>query len=594
MGELKISGGYLNVLAPVDISYISPHILNLKSMLDKISYFCKQSKIHSELECNNIMEPIIVRYHDMIEEYDSLSHLVTHRSKRSAWFGGIGSALKQLFGTLTEDDAIRYDNALSTVQENEKKMASLIKQNILITTSTLIAQNSTLEKIKINEASLKTAVNKLSADLNNLTIASQEAIITSELNTAFNILDSALLTLSFRLEDIVNSILFCNQNVLHPSVITPSKLYQELAKNYRHFPNDLKLPLSLDLELINAIIHTSKLTCYYYRNKIMFMLQIPLVTPETYSLFNNIPLPTPHDVNRTNSYVTIIPSSKYVAMTKDKTRFCTLDNLDSCTVLVSQIYVCEVMNTYTPSAHPTCESEIITKVLSNLPEQCETKLLFGNIDIWKPLSNNRWIYVQSNPSKLFIDCFESELIVVNLLGTGVLNMPSNCTAYCKNTKLIPKSNILNITFHLEKSNFNIAKSTCCDLKSINNLKVKTDTINLENIDLENLKSYQHLSTSIIKQTDEIINQPHFTKYSAHYSILTLVLFSFTICFIAYKIFRCVRPSSSVMNIRKKLKLGKPKTDNISLKEIPVTKPSNLPVQEPQPSQLSPPRLREIV
>lgn len=583
IGELKINNGHLNVLTPVDVSYIDSHIKTLKFMFDKIISQCIQSKVYNALECKSMLEPILVRYQDIVGEYDSLSHLLSRRNKRSAWFGGIGSVLKQLFGTLTEDDAIRYDNALNIVQDDEKKLASLIKQNILVTNSTLSAQHEILQKIMVNEANLKNITDKLSENLNNLTISSQEILITTQLNYAFNLLDSMILTLSFRLEDILNSILFSYQNVLHPSVITPSRLHAELAKNYRYLPNNVKLPISLDLEFIHVIINISKLTCYYYNNKIMFILHIPLVTPETYSLYNNIPLPTPHDVGRLNSYVTVMPSSKFIAMTKDKTRYCTLDSLTPCAVINSQTYVCDVPNTYTPSARPICESEVLTKVLTGLPTQCETKLLYGNIDIWKPLLNNRWIYVQSSPSKLSIDCVNSDLTVLNILGTGVLNMPCNCTAFCKSTKLIPKFNVLNFTFLVDKTDFNIARDVCCDLNITNKLIKKLEPINLETLNLESLKSYKQLSYSFVKESEQILNQPHFAKYGAHYSILSVIVTCLVLGFLIFKILKCyVKPSSSLSLFscfKKKTNNENCLEENISLKSC---------------ANVATPRLRDIV
>ena len=48
---------------------------------------------------------------------------------------------------MDENDAIKYDNAIRSVQEDEKKISNLVKENILVTTTTLSNFNSSLNKI---------------------------------------------------------------------------------------------------------------------------------------------------------------------------------------------------------------------------------------------------------------------------------------------------------------------------------------------------------------------------------------------------------------------------------------------------------------
>lgn len=67
------------------------------------------------------------------------------------WLGGISILSKIIFEIRNEDDAVKYDNAIRSTQNNEKRLGSLNKENILVTISTLFKTNETLHKIRMNE-----------------------------------------------------------------------------------------------------------------------------------------------------------------------------------------------------------------------------------------------------------------------------------------------------------------------------------------------------------------------------------------------------------------------------------------------------------
>ncbi|KAL0901602.1 hypothetical protein ABMA27_006820 [Loxostege sticticalis] len=92
LGNLRIRNNHLNVILPIDISHIKPHLENINSALGTLRYLCQQSR---------------------------------------------------------------------------NKLASYMKDNILITKSVISNYNKTLHKIQLNEATLLEAIDKLSINFNN-------------------------------------------------------------------------------------------------------------------------------------------------------------------------------------------------------------------------------------------------------------------------------------------------------------------------------------------------------------------------------------------------------------------------------------------
>lgn len=543
VGELQINTGNLDIIVPIDTSYILPHIENLNTIIKTVQFTCNHIELNTpiNLECQNVLEPLTVRYNDLVSAFSSISHLTTHRSKRSAWIGGIGTLSKTIFGTLNEDDAIKYDNAINSIQNNELKLSSLLKENILVTTSIVSKFNTTLYKIKTNEISLNRAIDKLSSIMQNSTMTQNKLIIKSKINSILNSLEATIITLSFQIEDITNSIIFGSQNIIHPSILSPTELYQELVNNYIHFSTNCKLPVKLELSNIHMLMNISRVSCYSYKNRIIFILRVPLVSPKNFNLYHSIALPTPHVGKNPYSFSYIKPNNKFIAMTNDKQDYCVLESLKDCITLKSYIYICDVKTTFSANANPCCESELITKALKSKPVQCNTNFIYGKLDLWKPINNNKWIFIQTQNNKLNIECPNNTLVETNIIGTGILNIPYNCVAYCKNTRLTPSFNNIKINVPVVHTEFNIINDTCCNPEKVQEQLNNESPISLQNIDLdtftfETKSKLKYLSHN----TDNLINENHILKYGTHYSIITILILSLIIVFSVIKFYFYVK------------------------------------------------------
>ncbi|CAG9133161.1 unnamed protein product [Plutella xylostella] len=522
MGQMKIQSGYLDVVIPIDVSYIRPHINNLNEVLGTTRFLCRD--VLDNTECHNMLEPITVRFHDAIRDFEAIAHLMPNPVKRSAWFGGIGTVFKHVFGTLDQNDAARYDDAINLIQGDQTKIASIMKNNILVTNSVLQNYKDTFNVINVNEAKLKISLDKISTLLSNLTLVSNKLLYRAAINDVFSLLESSLLTLSFKIEDVVNSIALISSNVLHPSVITPAELYEDLVKTHHHIPTSKHLPIDLYLQNMNTLINISKLLCYYMDNKVVFVLKIPLVSNKIYNLYHSIPLPLPHNLNLTDSFVMIVPTYKYIAVTLDKTRYSNFDDLQHCKHMINQNYICEIFVIHDSSTNPICEIEILTKPMKTVPKQCNIKFIHGYIDIWQPMKNSKWIFTQSVPSKLSIQCHEN-MYELNVFGTGILTLPNQCVGFCKNTQLIPSIPVYSMNITRVENNFNIINDSCCNMEKFLKTSVPRDSLN--NYNLEKIKEFPEIQVKpILKDLDQMINRQHMVKYGTHYSIMfwiTLVL-----------------------------------------------------------------------
>ncbi|XP_045777194.1 uncharacterized protein LOC123875425 [Maniola jurtina] len=365
-----------------------------------------------------------------------------------------------------------------------------------------------------------------------MTIITNSILAKTAMQELFSALQSSLLSLSYRLEDIVNSILFAKTNTLHPSIITPKDLYNELVTNVKHLPKFSEFPVNLELYNIHIIIKLSEIISCILDNKLVYTIKIPLVLISPFNLYKVIPIPVAHNFETPSSFALIVPSASYIAMSRDKSEYCIFNDLNrNCNLIVKNSYICHEVAKFNIMNEPICETEIITKVIHSLPNECKINFISGIVHIWQNIGNNQWVFTHSEPTKLHIDC-ENENFDTILLGTGIVTLKPRCNGYCKNTKLIGTTN-LTIKINKIFSDFNLINDTCCNLTTFNKLNFTLplrspySQINSDNFMKLNIRANDALT--LIKELDSRIN----TESIPTHSIISYVFISFCILFIIY-------------------------------------------------------------
>lgn len=501
-----------------------------------------QNSISSKIktDCLNSLSSLRNQHTNNIKKFASISYLIDgnqHKIVKRGLIDAGGSVLKTLFGTLDNDDAIKYSEAIDQVQSDEKKLAHLMRDNIHIIKSTISTFNSSISKLSENEKRLNQNLEVINKAFDQLANSNDKLEIKSQLNLLLNSLESFIISLSFDIEDVNNAILFSKLNVLHPTVLSPQQLYNELDQHKNNMPKHCEFPISLSLQNVHELVDISKLICYYYKDKIVIIVRIPLVLPQTYHLFHVIPLPVPYDITKPDTYALIAPSKSYVTITADRMFYSLRDSVGDCKLIDNKCYVCELSDVSILSvvANPVCETTLLTEIVSKIPKSCDVKLFKGDVDVIFKISGNRWVYVQSAPAQCHITC-DNDPVSYNevLFGTGFLSLPRKCKAFYKTMQFTP-SEIVSTNSSLNISSYNIIQDDCCEKvvknKTLSNLRLSK----LSNVD--NLDSLVHASVyldSFEKELNEIESPTHFHKYGVHYLSGGYIFIVFMLLFIVVK------------------------------------------------------------
>lgn len=539
--DVKFTNNNWNVVTYLDITHILPNLDNIEFLFEETRVLCN-SLISSQIQtdCNNALSALKHQHLKNVNKFSSISYLLVdekpnRRFKRALMDFG-GSILKTIFGTLDTEDALKFSQAINDVQTDEKQLAHLMKDNIHVIKSTISTFNTTINKVNENQNHLLENVKTLRNIMETISNSNDKLEIKSQTNTLLNSLESIILTLSLDIDDVSNAILFAKLNVLHPTVLSPHQLYNELDKNRNNLPKHYELPVSLTLQNIHEIIDLSKLICYYHSNRIIVVVKIPLVLPQIYNLYNVISLPTPYDITKPDTYALIAPTDSYVAITNDHMFYSLITDIEKCKVISEKCYVCVLTNIYSTIANPICETVLLTEAVKTLPETCTIRLIHGIIDVFHKIKGNRWIFVQSEPGKCHITCNnQPENIEVVLFGSGILTLPKTCKAFYKTLQFIPSNENTAINVTNKISDFNIIQDDCCEKMRLNKTLDKLPFVKLENIN--NLDSLVHASTHLNlfeQELNKLENPSHFEQYSTHYISLTYITSILVLIYILYR------------------------------------------------------------
>ncbi|XP_060806600.1 uncharacterized protein LOC132903168 [Amyelois transitella] len=573
--DVKFIHDSWNVVTYIDLSHIQPHLDNVEYLFERISKYCVSSQSSSKIQsdCTNSLNSLESQHANNVKKFSSISYLVqvqqTKRSKRGLVDLG-GSILKTFFGTLDASDAIIYTDAINQVQSSEKQLAHLMQDNIHVIKSTVSTFNSTMSKIKENESRLNHNLNIIEKAFETLTNSNDKLEMKSQLSLLLHSLEGIIMSLSFDIDDLNNAILFSKMNILHPTVLSPQRLYEELELYKNNIPKHSELPVSLTLQNVHELINVSDIICYLHDNKLIIVVKVPLVLPQTYNLFHSIPLPTPYNSQTPDTYVLIAPNKPYLAITVDRLFYSQFDDVKECKVIQNQCYVCALKNVYSSIANPVCETVLLTDVVQKLPKSCQTKLLHGSIDFFQKITNDRWIFVQSEPGKGHITCEKPYSNVDEILfGTGILHLPKTCQAFYK-TLSFSATDTLTSNISISISSYNIVNDDCCVSNKINTSISKLPFVKLNEVN--NLDSLLQASLHLNEFEKELnkVQQPtHLEKYSTHYISLIYVITTIILLYLLYKSrkYICSQSSGCCINIYNQCHNKKTKRSVKSIKDI---------------------------
>lgn len=468
---------------------------------------------------------------------ESLIHMInpnTLRYKRGI-FNGLGTAWKWLSGSLDADDAEYYDKILEQTKFDDKEIQLLMKDQIQIIKTTISNFNDSVKILQLSEATINENIRKIDKFAEQIVDETTGLRHLQIANSHLNLLSYLTNELSEQFDTLISAVLFAKNNIIHPSIITPTNLVRTLLKDAKLTLEGTHFPFEINENNIHKLMDVIKLSSYYNNHKIVFVIKIPLTNIQIFNLYNLVPFPFPHHGNE--YYAFIQPKSKFLALSENKAFYVQLYNLNDCQTITSSERICSGQTIHSILKDTVCEIDLISNYIDKIPDDCNTKLLKGTFRIWNKLLNtNQWLFVLSEPEILTINCpNQTQISDEKLSNIGILQLDVGCKAYAKDVQLFAKNKITTEYVNVLPK-IPIIEDDCCNTKKINSTidHISLNPIHFTNVNLDELNMASHKLNALNDHMSEIYNRPHLIKHASWYSIIISVVASIVFLAIIYK------------------------------------------------------------
>lgn len=537
LGSAKVYSGRFKLVSLMNISVYARKYELIKKFQQKTISLCRN---HSAFQidivsCQKTLKLLEVEIPTITQKRSDLYSLLNHKREKRGIFNGGGTMLKWVLGIADNDDLDEIHDAIRHVEDDDKSVLNLMKQQIHVIRSTIGNFNDSIESLKVHEATLNEDIAQLNEFLNTDGVYKRKNDLSIRLLSYLNAITYMVSELNEQLDILIDAILFAKSNVIHPKMIAPLTFIEELNKQSRSLRDGKTFPLPLEPHYAFKMLEISRVLCSYSDERLIFIIETPICDPTVFNTYRSLPLPV--IVTKSESYLYLEPTFPFLLLSQNKMQYKQLKDLNECVTITDDDILCESHTIYSTLEHPTCETTLLTSPSRQTPSICKTTTLRGNVYIWHELKFNQWVYVLTEPDRLTIIC-DQQTHDQSIQGTGILTLDEKCIAYSRLNKLIPK-------YKLTSEYVNVIPDVpiainCCEEKS-NDTKsaIHLHEINLSGIRLDELRHTTHQLNKFEKDINYLKNQHYtYSKHTNYFYLGLQITLGIIILVIIYKVLRC--------------------------------------------------------
>ncbi|CDG72489.1 Envelope fusion protein efp [Spodoptera exigua multiple nucleopolyhedrovirus] len=289
-------------------------------------------------------------------------------------------------------------------------------------------------------------------------------------------------------------------NHLNSFVVSPERLLNEMNNVSGHLAG-LSWPVPLTEKAMHVLID-NVINVHVFvtaERKLLFIIEVPLVSSEAFDVFHSIPLPY---CDKSHKCAIMLPDSKYLGVSVDRRNYVRLDDTTSCRMSDKVMLCFRPQIIYDVNQAKLCDVRIFMKNDKDIDYKRDCDVRVGRFEselFYATSDYNNWLYVLQNDIDLNIQCIPSATItdgfgiapVVLRAGVGIIHATGNdnCKLTTKKSRLTVHDlyNNLNTVIEIPMGlsyNFTVALQDI-DKISVDDMKINND---LEHTNLHELTS----------------------------------------------------------------------------------------------------------
>lgn len=420
LGEMRTTDVSWKMILYVDISDVMSASLTLKQGLtnaikqcNNISDICKSYK-HLVLLGNKIDK--------MMQYQNHMDKLIGTSRKRRAPLEFVGKISKILFGTLTIEDLHYINTAIEHAENKTNDLAALLINQTIATRSQFGELFDVTARIRQQLTNLYELTQR---EINSLKEEYIRSRILGRFEQVTDELDRAVLEHEMDLNILTDGILFGKQGIIHPRIISPSHLVENSKKIKEQIPH-AEFPVSIREEEMDRLVKISNLHIAYSKNRLIYILHVPLLTTGRYKLYKPTPLPARQAYDETK-YAIIKPGAEYIALDEEADSFYEFreGEIREC-ITFDSMYICPAIFPLRRIRQTTsCNIALLLNKSIKL-DHCRITLLELKDTFWKILQTpGNWLFSTTTNEPIRIECsdFVQHLEISN---SGIITVQPGC------------------------------------------------------------------------------------------------------------------------------------------------------------------------
>lgn len=167
---VKIQENDWNLVTYIDLKLFDNKLKLIEKTYDESKLLCSTTNDFTHLtSCKTFLAILEKIKPNLFQTEKTLKTITAKPRAKRAWFNLLGSALKTVFGTLDQNDALFYNNAINNIDQNEKHYLNLLEQQVQVIKSTITNFNQTISGMDKNKELLNSNFKKIAnitSDLN--------------------------------------------------------------------------------------------------------------------------------------------------------------------------------------------------------------------------------------------------------------------------------------------------------------------------------------------------------------------------------------------------------------------------------------------
>lgn len=330
--------------------------------------------------------------------------------KRRGLIDGLGTVVKSITGNLDHEDAAKFEEEILNIKNRVKNVQDSQRKSLVLAHNTIDEFSKQLTKLNNNQKHLASLLQNITNNSNDLSNHLHFLDIYVQIDFSLQIILDRLMLLE-------DAMTFAQMGTMHPSIISPQNLIEELRILENMFL--FKPVASISISNIYRIEKSIKVKAYSTEHSVNFILEIPSITPKTYDLIHLYSIP-----NKNN--LTIIPKSKYLALGNDEYAYLEED----CQPLTDNTQLCKLLDTRRIEDTDDC----ILSLIQHRPANCthaKMNLRRGKV---QKIGDNNWLVVLREDEVVKTQC-NTKTDYKKLSGIHLVTLTEDCQMNIMNKTL---------------------------------------------------------------------------------------------------------------------------------------------------------------